>query len=293
MTRKAKHVQNLTLKQYHARPEWSRSQMEDLRQSAPLFHGRHIADPPTFPFKRSLALDHGTVAHECLSNPAGLDGVCAEIPLDVLNKDGHRRGSAWTDWRKEHAGLIHLKAEEIEPIKMMVRNTYANPIAGKLLAEVMHYEYSLVWTDEESGLPCRARPDLICPGDRGRVLVVDFKTTRAVSLDDFQRDTVKFGYHRQAAWYCEAVRLFGHDVEAFLFISVDKTPAHEVFVHRLSSDALQLGHEENQLARLELARRLAENDWTNPASAEIHELDLPAWAYPPLEIVSKGQTITV
>jgi len=66
-----------------------------------------------------------------------------------------------------------------------------------------------------------------------------------------------------------------------------------VYVHRLSPDALQLGREENDLARLELARRLAEDDWSNPAAAEIHELDLPQWAYPPLEIKAKGQTISV
>jgi len=177
--------------------------------------------------------------------------------------------------------------------KWMVRNTYAHPIAGRLLAEVLHYEFSIVWVDQASGLPLRARPDLICPGERGKVRVVDFKTTRAVDLTDFQRDTAKFGYHRQAAWYTEAVELFGYDIEAFLFVSVNKTPAHEVYVHRLSPDALQLGREENDLARLELARRLAEDDWSNPAAAEIHELDLPQWAYPPLEIKAKGQTISV
>ncbi len=292
-TRKAKHIPNLTLTQYHARAEWSRSQLESLRESAPLFHGRYILDPPTFPFRRSDALDHGTVAHECLSNPAGLDGVCIEIPGEVLNDQGHRKGKPWLEWSEAHAGLIQLKAEELAPIKTMVRNTYAHPIASKLLAEVMHYEYSIVWTDEDSGLRLRARPDLICPGDRGQVRVVDFKTTRAVDLADFQRDTAKFGYHRQAAWYTEAVELFGYHVQDFLFVSVDKTPAHEVYVHRLSPDALELGREQNQLGRLELARRLAEDDWTNAAAAMIHELDLPQWAYPPLTIKAKGETITV
>ena len=83
--RKAKHVPNLTLEQYHRRPEWSRSQLESLRESAPLFYGRYIADPPTFPFKRSEALDHGTVTRAALRqavDKAGTDGRRLLIPAD-------------------------------------------------------------------------------------------------------------------------------------------------------------------------------------------------------------------
>lgn len=275
--RKARHIE-CSMEDYHARDETSRSQIEDLLDSPPLFYGRHIARPPIYPRKSSKDFDTGTVAHAALSAPRGLDTVVTEIPAEVLNGQGHRKGARWQEWAEAHAGTIHLKAEELEPIRQMVRNVYDHPEAGQLLGKVMHYEFSLVWDDAETGLPLRARPDLILRHRDGAV-VADFKTTKALTPREFAADAAKYGYHRQEAWYREGVELFGLPVVGFVFITVDKSPAHECRVYDLPPSALQLGREENQANRRDLARRLDTNDWTDPYGKEILTVDLPEWAY--------------
>lgn len=273
--RTARHIE-CTLEEYHARSEWSRSQAEDLRASPPLFHGRHISG--LYPRKEGPALDTGTVGHHILTSPASVDEIVAVIPPDVLNSQGHRKGAAWKEWSEAHPDRIQMKADEMEAIRHMVRNVYAHPRATMLLANAMHYEFTVLYEDPETGLPLRARPDLIS-GFYSRVIVVDFKTTRALTPREFASEAVKWGYHRQEAWYREGVERFGYDIAAFLFVTVDKSPAHECRVYELSSSALQLGREENQSIRRDLAHRLETDDWTDPYGKEILTIDLPAWAY--------------
>jgi hypothetical protein len=278
---KARHIQ-CTLDQYHARDEWSHSQEEDAigdEGSWPLFYGRHVAKPPLFPRKTSGALDAGTVAHTILTSPGSVDDVVAIIPEDVLNKDGHRKGQPWKDWSAENAGRIQMKAAECEPIRQMVRNVYAHPRGRWLMEHILHAEFTLVWTDEETGLELRARPDFLIQW-HGRIFVVDFKTTRCRTPRTFIKAAGELGYHRQLAWYSEPVELFGYEVAPQgIFLTSDKSPAHECRVYELPEHDIELGHRENAAFRRALARRLAEDDWTDPLSQEAIEIALPRWVH--------------
>lgn len=270
----ARHIE-CSLDEYHARPEWSNSQLKLFNESPPLFHGQFISQ--VYARAGSKDFDIGSAAHAMLTSPADREAV-VEIPADALNADGHKKGNAWKDFRTENAGKILLKPAEFAMVRQMVANTYACLPAGQLLRQAMHYEFTLVWEDAETGLSLRARPDLIV-GHNGRVIVPDFKTTKCVTPREFASDAAKYRYHCQAAWYWEAVALFGYDVAGFLFITVDKSPAHECRVYELPPCAIELGREENRMARRDLARRLDEDDWTDPLGREIMQVDLPDWAY--------------
>ena len=135
-----------------------------------------------------------------------------------------------------------------------------------------------MWHDDDSGLDLRARPDLACHYHDGLV-VVDFKTTRAVTARAFGRDAAEWGYHRQAAWYWDAVEEMGYVVHGFAFLCVDKSPAHECHVYELPAEALEHGRRQNLRSRRELFWRLERNDWTSPTADQIQVIDLPVWAY--------------
>lgn len=282
MDRSARHIE-CTNEAYHARPEWSRSNFEDAinedgEVSWPLFYGLHVAEPRLFQRTASTAMDAGTVAHAILSSPGDIDDVVTVIPSEVLNKDGYRKGQAWKDWSVENAGKIQMKEAEFDPVRQMVRNVYAHPRGNWLMGHALNYEFGLVWEDSETGLLLRARLDLLVEF-RGRVLVVDFKTTRCRTPRTFAKAAADLGYHRQAAWYSEAVELFGYEVAAFLFLTVDKSPAHECRVYELPEHAVDLGRRQNAANRRELARRLDEDDWTDPLGQDAIEVDLPQYVY--------------
>ena len=264
-----------SLRDYHRRAEWSNSQKEKLLESPPLFYGTYISHD--FPRKVSKELDVGTVAHECLTNPGGLDAVVKVIPADALNAQGHRKGANWKEWSEEHDGFIQMKASELTDIQRMVESVHRT-VPAWILKNVRHREYSIVWQDEESGLMLRARPDLIVDHPDGIVLP-DFKTTRTTTPRTFATDAAQYGYHRQAAWYADGMRAMGMPPVACLLITVDKTPAHETNIYELEPEAIEHGRQQNRNAIHELAWRLDTNTWTAPHHGEIRMLDLPEWAY--------------
>jgi hypothetical protein len=266
-----------TLEEYHATPGvWSNSQKEVLIKSPPLFRGRFLTGE--FLRESSMEFDIGTVAHAALADPAGLDNVLAIIPPTALNEQGHRKGAAWKAWSDANAGKIQMKPGEAAPVQAMVRNVREHPKAAMLLDSPGHTEYTVTWRDEESGLLLRARPDKIAETDVGTVLV-DIKTTRTETPREFSNSIVKFGYHRQAAWYMEGCRELGIFPVAFLFIVVDKSPAHECEVYQLDQRAIELGQQQNRAAINELAWRLKTNNWRQSGWGEVLTIYLPEWAY--------------
>lgn len=270
-----------TMAEYHADPAWSRSQIGELIDSPPLFYGRHIAK--WFPREKKGttpdAKDIGTVAHWCLSNPGGWEKVVEIIPREVLNAQGHRKGKVWEIWKAENPGKILMKHQEFIPVDFMVTNVWKHPKAKWLLSRPGPWEHSLFWTDEETGLDLRARPDKFTELPDGRVVVIDFKTTKAPTAREFAGDAFKFGYHRQAAWYCDGVSLTGAVVAGFIVVSVDKTPAYECRVFQLSEQAIELGRQENRAALRDLSVRLSTDHWESPGWGDVLEIDLPEYAY--------------
>lgn len=266
-----------SLADYHAMADsWSHSQIEVLIESPPLFHGRFISR--IFPREGSEALDVGTICHQALTDPGGLDSVLAIIPDAVLNGDGHRKGNAWKDWTTANAEKIQMKRSEADPIFHMVQNVCYDPRASLLLDAPGPFEGGIRWLDDPTGLTLRARPDKVSYL-YGEPIVVDIKTTRATTPRRFAADCFAFGYHRQAAWYAEGLRELGEDPVAFVFIVVDKTPAHECTVYELDPKAIELGHQQNRVAIDELARRLETGDWDSRQRGKTLLLDLPTYAY--------------
>jgi hypothetical protein len=269
--------------EYHARPELSNSQVGDYIKRGPLFfYGTHVAKPPLFPHEENAVFAFGTATHQLFSSPGRVDEVAVEIPEDVLSTRGAKEGNKWKEWAAEHVGLIHLKAKEMAAARMMVRRVYEHSIANRLFSSALHFEHTMVWTDAETGLGLRARPDLLS-GYKGAMIASDFKTSRALSPREFARDARKFGYHRQDAWYSEPLRLQGYDVPAFYFITSDKSPAHECRVYDLEDEDRVLGLEEIRRARGELAERLGktkelgEDAWRSELDKTAATISLPQW----------------
>jgi len=270
----AEHIE-CSLLEYHARSEWSHSQIETLITSPSLFHGRYITRE--FPREESKEFDIGTVAHAALLEPAGLDAVLAIIPRDALNEQGHRKGAKWLAWSAANEEKVQMKREEAAPIMHMVENVLAHKV-GPWFAGDGETEFTITWEDAETGLKLRARPDRIFEAPAGLVLI-DLKTTRAANPRKFINDAVEFGYHRQAAYYLDAAISYGMEPRGFVFVTVNKTPAHEVMAIQLPERAIEFGRQQNREALHELAWRLSENRWESRTANDIIELDLPEWAY--------------
>ena len=124
------------------------------------------------------------------------------------------------------------------------------------------------------GIECRCRPDAVT--ERG--VIVDLKTTRDASPEEFARSIAQYRYHVQAAFYSDGYRAaFGEAPRGFVFIAVETEAPYLVAVYVASEAMTQRGRIDYQ-ADLDTFRWCRDhNDWPGYSGHPL-TIDLPKWA---------------
>lgn len=116
----------------------------------------------------------------------------------------------------------------------------ANDDARKIIESAGDHEVSAFWMAD--GVLCKCRADKVC----GDVLVADLKTTDDASPSGFLRSVLKWGYHRQAAFYLRGLAAVGHPIDAFWIIAVEKEPPYLSAAYALDDELVEMGWREMQ-----------------------------------------------
>ena len=179
------------------------------------------------------------------------------------------------------AGKIPLLPKERDQVEAMAAAIRQHPIAGPLFAPGTGIpERSIYWTDPRTGVRCRCRPDWMPHRGDGRLVVVDFKTARAVDAEALGKAVYEHGYHAQAAHYLEGMKalgLHGDQEPAFVFVFQSKTAPYLVHLVELDFPALTLGTARNERALRIYAECERTGIWPG-FNDRITYLPLPAWA---------------
>ncbi|MFF4791907.1 PD-(D/E)XK nuclease-like domain-containing protein [Streptomyces sp. NPDC001276] len=203
--------------------------------------------------------------------------------LEIIDFPGYKKVAA-----RELRDLAYAESKtpllrkEYEQVTAMADAIRQHPTAGKLFApDAGVAEQSLFWQDPKHGVWRRARPDWMPHRqENGRLVVVDYKTARAVDPTALQRAVYEHGYHAQAAWYLDAVKALGlaGDIEpAFIFVFQAKTAPYLVHLVELDFPALTLGAARNDRALRIYAECQRTDTWPGFNDA-ITYLPLPPYA---------------
>lgn len=211
--------------------------------------------------EETRALVIGTLCHLAVLEPDKLPTAFALRPdgLDLRTKDGKA-------WKEAQGDKPILDAEEAAMLNGMSAAVAAHPVARKLL-DGSKREVSL-FSEHRTGLKLKGRIDVL-----GEGFVADVKTAVEGDTQNFAAAVFRFGYHVQAAMYCQLA-----GVEKFSFIAVEKAPPYAVAVYTLSEKALQVGLNYLNYA-LETIALCTESGLWPAYSVDEQTLDLPAWAY--------------
>lgn len=215
--------------------------------------------------ERKREFDIGTAAHTLL--------LGFGPQLHVVDADNYLTKVAKKDRDDAYdRGDVPLLPHEFDAVQNMVTEARENTVVQRLLGKGQP-EVSLFWTDEPSGVACRARPDWLGPD-----AIVDYKTSPSASPSSIPKSVADFGYYMQADWYLEATQQLGLlPADApFYFIFQSKTPPHLVKVVELDETALAIGHDRNALAR-EVFRDCTEANIWPDFGDDIELISLPAY----------------
>ena len=252
----------MTFADYAALPGINASLLKLARKSALHYHYFSEHEVPDSP-----AMFKGRYMHCCVLEPD-------EFPKKYTVWPEVRRGNAWLEFAaaSEDAGMEVLTRAEYDDALTVRDAVRAHPVASKYLSEG-EPEVTVQWTDPDTGLACKGRPDWLRPG-----LLISLKTSERIDHRNFERTTHDFGYHISEAHYVNGLQLTRGGEWQVKFIAVESKPPHDVRCGPLSDDALWAGQQEVKRL-LRLVKDCTESGIWPGAYPDESEFDLPPWFY--------------
>lgn len=224
----------MTNHEYHARPEVSRSDLWHLSKT-PLHYLYSYSR--TNPTEETPAMFFGSAQHKAVLEPYEFDEEYVVMPsgIDRRTKEGKDKYAAFLD---QAAGRKILTEEQMDTIIEMNKELQRNQLAVDLLNG--SHEQSFFWTDPETGISCKIRPDCLTVYN-GKPYIVDYKTTDSCADGHFEASCRKYGYKLQAGMYCEGMFQTTFDEYGFAFIAQEKTAPYAVRVYFCDEDFINEG----------------------------------------------------
>lgn len=284
-------IEKMSNDEYHARPEFSSSQLKDMLRSAAHFHSHNIVKEHEREVKKHL--DFGTLAHTLFLEPDQFEAEFAVLPEDAPKRptetmlkaknpspDTLGKIAFWENFEAEHAGKIIVTAEQIQGAQRIVENLKQLSMYAEMQNNYGMAEASIFFTDPAFDLELRIRPDWhIAPCKAFPFgLILDLKTTTDARPNAFSKKCGDFGYDLSAAMYREGFQEYYRTEQKppFIFLVAESSIPFNVKQYQASELFLSVGETRYNKAKELLAESLLINEWDG-YSLELEEIFLPSY----------------
>jgi hypothetical protein len=260
-------LHDITSEQYHGSDGVSRSQLLDMNTSPFHYWYKHVSGAAE-PFKTTNDMAIGSALHTLVLEPHLFNKQFAITPTcDRRTKEGK---STYNNFLLLSEGKTLLSEDDYFIVRTMAINVMNDELAGKLLGNAANkFEQSIYWTDANTGLQFKARPDVW----RNNA-ILDLKTTKNASFHAFRSSAIQYGYYLQAAMCKLAVESIGESYGDFVIIAVEKTAPFALGLYTISEDAINYGLAQFKRLSQDLAACINRNAWP---SYSMRELDVPGY----------------
>ena len=267
-------VYDISIEEYHAGEGLSRSKLVHFNKSP-----RHFWHEAYFQsreqkktadvIKKTNALEFGNALHNYVLERDEFDK--RYIAMLKVNRATTVGKDAYQAFLRTSQGKQIICAETLKEIEAMGKSIESHKEASALISDA-EYEKSLFWTDPDTGILCKVRPDIWHNN-----FICDLKTTQSGAFRDFQKSVYAYSYHIQAGMIQEALKhVLGIDMQSFIFVAVEKEPPYAVAVYLLDPMAVSLGvtRFKNILQGIKTCQET--NNWP---SYPTNIIDVPKWAH--------------
>ena len=280
---------SMPFEQYAAAPAVNNSLLKDMARSAAHCWALHHA--PNRPERKPRPwMITGPLAHCAVLEPDAMAARYLVTPDDAPKRPTSAQWNAkkpspdsvaamawWTEFNASAAGRQVITAEQYATTQGQLAGITAHPDLAAVLASGAA-EQSAFWADESTGLLCKCRPDWVHTLPDGRAILLDLKTCQSADAVAFARTVASFGYHRQAAWYCDGwQRATGQAVYSFIFAAIPSEYPFIAGAYQLADEALIQGADECAELLEAYAACVRSNVWPGYGDS-VQEIQLPVWA---------------
>lgn len=222
-------------KEYNEYPAIRRSDLLKIRRSPAYYwwavNNTEDANDPT------PSQIFGAAAHKYVLEPRSFGEEYAIAPnVDKRTKAGKEE---WMLFQEQNADKTVITTDDLDTIRCMVDAICENETAKLLLTGTI--ETPIFWTDPETGVECKIKPDCVAMWD-GRPIIVDYKTVSSCDERAFKSECRKYGYKIQAGMYTEGFALTHFNEVSFAFVAQEKTAPYGVRVFWCDPEFIEQGN---------------------------------------------------
>ena len=266
--------------QYHRTAAASKSTLDLVAQSPALVPWSRAAPEDE---EAASQIDIGNAFEALLLEPERFAATyLVDTALNKSTKEGKAEAAAVRE-QADEAGAAILTPKQYAQVHLMQRSALAHPVVASLLGQRIAAQRSWFWFDEDTGVDCKCRPDVMLTG---RPVVADIKISG--QIDRFANSVHDYRYHVQAALYSDAYYwATGKPLKAYGFLAIEETLPHPAQLYVLDDEAMELGR---RLYRRDLntyAHCVQTGEWPSYAD-EPKTLSLPHWAINKTETELEG-----
>lgn len=265
-------IHGMDINDYHAIADAiSKTGLDRIRRSPAHYYALTL-DPKRPPDKERAGQLEGQLAHCAILEPDEF------LKRYAIGPDVSRATKAWKEFEASlPPGTTGIKADQYAAAIHQQVSVRSLPDVAEALATGWP-EVSAFWTDPETGVMCRCRPDWVHPVDDDSVILLDLKTYSDASPADFARQVARKRYHVQAAYYSDGyAAASGKTVLAFIFVCVESEWPYAASATVLDELSIEQGRTEYREDLRAYAECLRTGKWPG-YGAGIHTISLPNWA---------------
>lgn len=264
-------IEYMTFAEYREYEAVNKSWLKEMDVS-PL----HFRTYPERGRRDTPALRIGRPIHTAVLEPELFDAVTA-VWEGGLTKKGEptmsKNSSDYKEWaaKMEKDGRQPLEEAEQWLCRRIRRAVQEHSFANTLISEA-DTEQTILW-DHPIGVHCKSRLDFLAGSYMG-----DLKTALDITPEGFARAAAKYGYHRQAAMYVDAVKALTGRWRPYYIVAVEKAEPFDVAVYEIGGDVLEIGRSQytDNLRKVKDCRRTG--IWPGVCSG-VQSLEMPHWFY--------------
>jgi exodeoxyribonuclease VIII len=250
--------------EYAALDAINASSLKILYQKSPL----HFMYSQTHPREETASMTLGTAVHMAILEPERFASYYIVAP------DLDKRAKEYKAFVEACGGRPFLSADQAETVLAM-QSAVERCEAARPYLLGGEAEKVLTWTDEETGIACKGRLDLLLEDGT----IVDLKTARDISARPFASDAAKYGYLFSLAFYHDGCVACGIDPPEVVMVAAENSAPFDCIVYRVCADDIDVGREMYRTALTRLAKCRETGRWPGRFGV-VQDFVLPPWAYP-------------
>lgn len=264
-----------TNREYHADKDILSSTMIKHALVSP----QHFVHEYTNYKEPTSAMMLGTLMHALIMEPHTVNDLVAisPEPLD--------RTVASREFKAKNPGRLCMWMADYIKAQDLAARTLEQKFQGRpfyKFVEESECEQSIYFTDPDTGMKCRTRPDLRHPE-----FLFDIKTTRYYGLREFAVDAIRLHYDLSAYMYLLSDKLLmanqcaaqaaAADVatKKFVIVSIFNTAPHGIFFRPCNNDFILNGQKKYLSAMKTIQTCMRHDFW--PSTSGVVELGLEHW----------------